>query len=73
MPKVSVYLSDELYERARQQGLSLSSLTQAAVERELAASANAGWIARARDRPPRFRGRVDTTELLDEVREEFGA
>jgi post-segregation antitoxin (ccd killing protein) len=72
VPKVSVYLPDELYRRAREQGLKLSALTQAAVERELERDPNAGWIAQVAGRPTRCEVAVDTSQLVDEVREEFG-
>ena len=73
MPKVSVYLPDELYRRAREQGVKLSAVTQAALERELARDPNAGWVARVRDREPRVDHEIDTSGLLAEVRDEFGA
>jgi post-segregation antitoxin (ccd killing protein) len=72
VPKVSVYLPDELYRRAREQGLRLSALTQAAVERELERDPNARWIAQVADRPARCEVAVDTSQLVDEVREAFG-
>jgi post-segregation antitoxin (ccd killing protein) len=72
MPKVTVYLSDELYREAKARNLSLSSLTQEAVERALAKADLADWIERARKRKTRFEGRLDTQNLIDEVREGFG-
>ena len=36
MPRVSLYLSDEMYARARAQGVSLSAVTQAALDAQLA-------------------------------------
>lgn len=73
MPKVSVYLPDELYRRAREQGIKLSALTQEALERELARDPNAAWVARVRERDRRVDQDVDTSGLLAEVRDEFGA
>lgn len=73
MPKVSVYLPDELYRRAREQGVKLSALTQAALERELARNPNAGWVERVRTRGRRVEHPIDTTRLLEEVRDEFGS
>lgn len=75
MPKVSVYLPDDLYQEARARGLSLSSLTQRAVRESLGAERNAQWLERARERARRRAGRttrISTDELMDEVREEFG-
>lgn len=73
MPKVSVYLSDELYRRAQHEGLSISSLTQAAVEEAIAAKHNRSWIDVVRDRPDRTDRVIDTGALISEVRDEFGA
>lgn len=74
MPKVSIYLPDELYERARANDLPLSSLTQRAVEEALRALTVDQWIAQVKDRPTRAtRASVSTSALLDEVRGEFGA
>jgi post-segregation antitoxin (ccd killing protein) len=73
MPKISVYLPDELYRRARELDLPVSALTQAAIRAELDRDPNAAWIRRARSRQPRVRDRIDTAQLLDEVRESFDA
>lgn len=73
MPKVSVYLSDDLYRRAREQGLQVSSLTQAALEQELSRDPNAAWIREVRARGPRLEQTIDTARLLDEVHDEFGS
>ena len=73
MPKVSVYLSDELYREARARELPLSALTQKAVEEALAAAQTDEWVERVRARPRRYDGRIDITRLMDEVRDEFGA
>ncbi len=70
MPKVSVYLSDELYRAARDRGLSVSTVAQRALEAALRLDANRAWIDRARDRPAQ--PAIRTTELMSEVREDFG-
>lgn len=75
MPKVSVYLPDDLYREARARGLSLSTLAQQAVRRSLAAEGNADWLERARQRARERAGRphgTTTEQLMDAVREEFG-
>jgi post-segregation antitoxin (ccd killing protein) len=72
VPKVSVYLPDELYEQVRARGLKLSALTQAAIERELGRDPNQAWVEAVEARPRRFDQLLDTSALLDEVREEFG-
>lgn len=75
MPKVSVYLPDELYRRARERGLSLSAVTQQALMQALESDVNAQWVQRARERAERQLGKVPVamSSLKDEVREEFGA
>lgn len=73
MPKVSVYLPDDLYRAAQDQGLPVSSLAQEAIARELRRRRNEEWIAAVRRRAPRCREAVDTPDLMDQVRAEFGA
>ncbi|TRW43800.1 type II toxin-antitoxin system CcdA family antitoxin [Georgenia yuyongxinii] len=73
MPKVSVYLPDELYRQARERGLPLSSLTQKAVEDALRRAGLQEWIDRERIRPPRATVAVNTSALLEHVRDNFGA
>ena len=73
MPKVSVYLPDDLYRAARDRNLSISTLTQRAIEQELGVSATNQWIDRVRTRPRRSVGTFDTAQVLDEVRADFGA
>lgn len=73
MPKVSVYLPDELYRRARERGLSISHVTQEALHQALHASTNDDWIDRVRLRAPRTDRELDVPALLDDVRDEFGA
>ncbi|MEX2620766.1 MAG: type II toxin-antitoxin system CcdA family antitoxin [Egibacteraceae bacterium] len=73
MPKVSVYLPDELYRQAREHDLPLSALAQEAIERALRRCALNAWIAHERSRAPRTTRAVDTPRLIAEVREEFGA
>lgn len=73
MPKVSVYLPDDLYRAARDRQLSISALTQRAIEQELGVSTTNRWVDRVRSRAPRAVGEFDTAQVLDEVRSEFGA
>lgn len=72
MPKVSIYLPDELYARAKAQSLPLSSLAQKAIEAALARDANAGWIERMRSRPRRITAVLGTADVMDEVKDEWG-
>lgn len=72
MPKVNIYLPDELYSRARERSLPLSALAQRAVEQALAQSELQAWISRRQGRSRRA-VEVDSAALLREVRDEFGA
>ena len=72
MPKVSVYLPDELYREARERGLPISSLAQQAIEKALRAADTQRWIDDVRNRPRRVKEDVDVIRLLDDVRDEFG-
>ena len=72
VPKVSVYLPDELYREARMRQLPLSSLVQEAVERALRNSDRQEWVLRLRSRPRRHEGIIDTAVLQRSVRDEFG-
>lgn len=72
MPKVSIYLSDELYAEAKRQNLPLSQVAQEAFEAALIEKHNAQWIATARARPVRATS-LTTEELMAAVDEEFGA
>lgn len=73
MPKVSVYLPDDLYRSARDHDLPISTLTQRAIEGALRARATDRWIDLVRARPRRFHGSVDSSALIGDVRDEFGA
>ena len=72
MPKVSVYLPDELYRRAKEKGLPISTLTQEAIERALQDDARKEWVAWMESRPRLQHGPIDVQAVMDEVREEFG-
>jgi post-segregation antitoxin (ccd killing protein) len=72
MPKVSVYLPDDLYRHARESGIKLSAVTQAALRTELAREPNARWIEAVRRRQARVDREIDTASVLAEVRDEFG-
>ena len=72
MPKVTVYLPDELYRAAQARKLSLSALTQQAVRHALQSSERQDWVVRVRSRPMRCDSVIDTALLLTQVREELG-
>lgn len=71
MPRVNIYLPEELAERARETGLSVSSLAQAAIIAELDRNAIKTWL----DSLPIERSLVshdDVMMALDAARAEFG-
>lgn len=72
MPKVSVYLSDDLYRQARERELPISALAQEAIEQALRRASLDDWIDHERSRPPRATQVIDTSRLVEQVRDEFG-
>jgi post-segregation antitoxin (ccd killing protein) len=72
MPKVSVYLSQELYDRAKEQELPISALAQEAIENALRRDDVNRWVERMRNKPPSGIAEFDMSKLMDEVRGEFG-
>jgi len=71
MPKVSVYLPDDLAAEVRRRGLPLSSLAQEAVQAAIRDEDTAAWVARIRDRGPVVSGDVDLAALMAAVRDEL--
>lgn len=71
MPKVSVYVPDELYRRAREERLPLSALTQEAIATAIRARSVDAWVEQVAGRPHRVARPIDTARLLDEVRDDF--
>lgn len=72
MPRLSVYVADDLYEAVRSHGIAVSSVAQAALQAEVARRANDAWVERVRDHPVREHP-IDTLSVIGEVRAEFGA
>ena len=72
MPRLSIYVADELYEAVRSHGIAVSAVAQAALQAEVARRANDAWVDRARRHPVR-ESPIDTTGVMTEVRDEFGA
>lgn len=71
MPKVTVYLPDNLYREARERGLPLSSLTQQALEQAIRRDRATEWVTRVESRPARVKRRINTSALIESVRDEF--
>jgi post-segregation antitoxin (ccd killing protein) len=72
MPKLSVYVPEDLYDDVRRHGIAVSTVAQSALETAVAEQANRAWAERARRRPTNPVA-MDTSALLAEVRDEFGA
>ncbi len=73
MPRVNIYLTDDLARRAREAGLNVSRIAQEAIERELKARAFRTWLDEVRANPP-LRGvrHEQVIAALDDVRGESG-
>lgn len=71
MARLNVYVPDELADRARETGLNVSALTQAAITAELERHATDAWLANL---PTRQRAVSHETALdaLDAARAELG-
>lgn len=73
MPKVSVYLSDELYRRAKEHSLPISTIAQEAIEMALRSKATDRWVAAMRARPPWAARDIDTAAVMERVKDEWGS
>lgn len=72
MPKVSVYLPDDLYRAARDEQLPISALAQQAIEEALRTRGTDRWIEQVRERPARMHRPIDAAAAVRAAREEFG-
>jgi post-segregation antitoxin (ccd killing protein) len=72
MARVNVYLPDELAEAAREAGVNVSGITQAALRAELDAMRSSAWLVQVRDRRGPSVARSRIVEALDEVRRDAG-
>lgn len=72
MPRVNIYLPDELAEQVRALDLNVSAVAQAALAEEVARRNTSTWFANLR-RPARSVPHGAVMEALDRAREEFGA
>ncbi|WP_330233908.1 type II toxin-antitoxin system CcdA family antitoxin [Nocardia sp. NBC_00508] len=71
MTRLNVYVPDELAERARERGLNVSALTQAAILAELEKNATSAWLAEVEDDRPVVSHEA-ILAALDSARDEFG-
>ncbi|MGR7024745.1 type II toxin-antitoxin system CcdA family antitoxin [Geodermatophilus sp. URMC 62] len=69
MPRVNIYLPDDLAAAVRTAGINLSSLTQDAIRQHLAARTTDAWLATL-DPAPLLVSHDDALAALDATREE---
>jgi len=72
MARVNVYLPDELAERAKAAGLSISTVTQDALRSALAATDTDRWLDGLERLPAHDVSPEVVIHTLDAVRDEFG-
>ena len=73
MARVNIYLPDELARAAKEAGLNVSRLTQAALSDALAAADTNRWLERVPRSPSTDLSHADATAALDAARDELGA
>jgi post-segregation antitoxin (ccd killing protein) len=73
MARVNVYLPDDLAERAKLAGVSVSAVTQDALRSTLAAMDTDAWLDSLDRRSGSVVEHNRVLEALDEAREDFGA
>jgi post-segregation antitoxin (ccd killing protein) len=73
MARANVYLPDELAERARAAGLSISAVTQEALRGALAATDTDRWLDRLDRLPQHDVAHDKVIEAIDAARDELGA
>jgi post-segregation antitoxin (ccd killing protein) len=73
MARVNVYLPDELAERAKLAGVSISAVAQDALRGALAAMDTDAWLDRLQQRSGADVEHERVLAALDDAREDFGA
>lgn len=73
MARVNVYLPDELAERARVAGMSISGVTQEALRSALAGVDTDHWLDRLEQLPRAEVPHERVIQALDDARDELGA
>jgi len=73
MARVNVYLPDDLAERAKLAGVSISAVTQDALRHTLAAIDTDSWLDHLDQLAPTEVAHGRVIAALDHAREEFGA
>lgn len=73
MARVNVYLPDDLAERARSAGVSISAVTQEALRVALSATDTDHWLDRLEALPSHNVAHESVIRALDAARDEFGS
>lgn len=73
MARVNVYLPDDLAERARSAGISISAITQEALRVALSASDTDHWLDHLEGLPGHDVSHESVIRALDAARDEFGS
>lgn len=73
MARINIYVPDELARAAKEAGLNVSRLTQAALSDALAATDTDRWLASMPEPPSTHISHLDAMAALDAAREELGS
>jgi post-segregation antitoxin (ccd killing protein) len=73
MPRVNIYLPDDLAAEAKEAGLNVSQVAQDALRKQLNRRRTAEWVARVQKLPPTGVTHEEVMDALSAVREEMGA
>jgi post-segregation antitoxin (ccd killing protein) len=73
MPRVNIYLPEDLAAEAREAGVNVSQVAQDALRKQLNRKRTAEWVARVRKLPPTGVTHEQVIAALHVVREEMGA
>jgi post-segregation antitoxin (ccd killing protein) len=73
MPRVNIYLPDDLAAEAKAAGLNVSQVAQHALRERLNRKRTAEWVARIQKLPPTGVTHEEVMDALGAVREEMGA
>ncbi len=73
MPRVNIYLPDDLAAEAKEAGLNVSQVAQDALRKQLKTKKTAEWVARVQKLPPTGVTHEEVMDALSAVREEMGS
>jgi len=70
MPRVNIYLPDDLAAEAKSAGLNVSQIAQAALRHQLSVCRTSAWLEQVRRLPPTEVTHEHALEALDAARDE---